>query len=95
MSSEKIEIVPYPVDRSIAYLKLFVDNFQLNAIDCWVSVYEYDASDHLLNVQRCFIEPAEYQDWGTVDDYLVDLVLDKLGYERKPDAPIIVPDLPL
>jgi hypothetical protein len=46
-------------------------------------VYEYDENDKLLNVHRVYIEPELYADWGTVDQYIIDIVLDKLGYERK------------
>lgn len=83
MMSDKIEIVPYPINQNIDHIKVFVDNFQLNAIDCWCSVYEYDASEKLVNVHRVYIPPEEYRDWGKEDAYLVELVLDKLGYERR------------
>jgi hypothetical protein len=82
-SSESIVIEPYPVNTSIHHIKIFIDNFQLNQLDCWCSVYEYDENDKLLNVHRVYIEPELYADWGTVDQYIIDIVLDKLGYERK------------
>jgi hypothetical protein len=81
--SEDIPIMPYPISTAVDHIKIYVDNFQLNAIDCWCSVYEYDVSDKLLNVHRVYIEPELYAEWGTVDQYIVDIVLDKLGYERK------------
>lgn len=90
--SEAIPIVPYLLDRSIEYIKVFIDNFQLNSVDCTCSVYEYDKNDMLLNVHRVYIEPELYVEWGTNDTYIVDIVLDKLGYERKLDVPIIFPE---
>jgi hypothetical protein len=80
---ESIEIEPYQINTSIHHIKIFIDNFQLNQLDCWCSVYEYDETDRLLNVHRVYIEPELYQDWGVLDSYIIDIVLDKLGYERK------------
>lgn len=89
--SDTIPIVPYAINIEIDHIRIFVDNFKLNEVDCWCSVYEYDASDKLLNVHRVYIEPEVYEHWGVNDKYLEDVVIDKLGYERKPDIPIILP----
>ena len=90
--SESIFILPYPISTAVDHIKIFVDNFQLNAIDCFCSVYEYDENDKLLNVHRVYIEPELYAEWGIDDNYLVELVLDKLGYIRKPENTIQFPE---
>jgi len=87
--SETIEIQPYPINKEISYLKIFLDNFQLNAKEGVCSVYEYTSTDCLINVSRVPIPHEIYSEWGTNDDYIVEFVLDQLGFERKPDIPPI------
>lgn len=83
MSSITVHIEPYPINKQISYLQLYIDEFRLGATDCSVSVYEYTAEGQLLNVVRVYIEPELYKDWGKDDFYLVEIVIDKLGYVRK------------
>jgi hypothetical protein len=91
--SERIDIVPYPLDRQIDHLKVFVDNFRLGATDCFCTVYEYDVNGILLNVHSVYIEPELYSEWGTNDTYLIDIVLDKLGYvQRDEHSPVEFPE---
>jgi hypothetical protein len=86
MSSEQINIEPVPVDNQITSIKLFIDNFTLNASDCWISVYKYDKNEKLVDVVRVYIEPELYVDWGVSDKYIEDIVLSKLDYTRKVDV---------
>lgn len=91
MNGDQVEIVPYPLDNSIVYVSVSVENFQLNAVDCWLQVYEYDANNKFLNVNRVYVPSEIYQDWGTNDDYLVEYALDTLGFVRKPELNVQFP----
>ena len=91
--SEAIPITPYPINRNINYLKIFIDDFQLNAMDGSASVYEYDSNDLLLNVHRVHIPPDTWKAWSSDDNFIVDYILDILGYERLPEnSPIVFPE---
>ena len=93
MMSEDIKIEPYPINRSIDHVKVFIDNFQLLATSGSATVYEYDVSDTLLNVSRVPIPVDTWTSWGSDDMFIVDFVLDQLGFDRKPEpAPIVFPE---
>ena len=93
MMSEAIPIQPYPINRSIDHVKVFVDNFQLLATSGSATVYEYDVSENLLNVSRVPIPADIWTEWATDDYYIVDFVLDQLGFERRPDlSPVVFPE---
>ena len=84
-----IPIVSYAVEQHIDYIQVSIDNFTLGAVDCHCTVWEYDAQKNLLNYRKVYIAPEEYAEWGTRDEYIVELVLDKLGYERRRDASLV------
>lgn len=86
---EKIEIEPYPTDPRIKYLQIFVENFALKSVDGWVSVYEYDDDDMIINMNRTYIPVDIWGDWSRDDEYLIEYVLDLCGYERKRVVPIM------
>lgn len=88
MSTDNIPIIPFAVDMEIDYVKIYVENFQLNAIDCWVSVYEYDKNDKFINVSRLYVPPEVYSEWSTSDDYIIDYALDQLAFQKRPDTMI-------
>ena len=93
MMSEAIPIQPYPVNRSIDHVKVFVDNFQLLATSGSATVYEYDVSGNLLNVSRVPIPSEVWESWGSDDMFIVDYCLDILGFERRPDlSPVVFPE---
>ena len=83
MNGQPVEIVPYPLDTNISFISVSVENFQLNAVDCWLQVYEYDANNKFLNVNRVYVPSEIYQDWGTNDQFIIDFALAALGFERK------------
>lgn len=92
MSDEnKIDIIPYPVDTSISYVRVNFDNFQLNAIDGWVSVYEYDKDDRFINMNRVYLPSEVYSEWARDDFFVIDYALDQLGFERRPPVSIDFP----
>ena len=93
MMSEAIPIQPYPVNRSIDHVKVFIDNFQLLAISGSATVYEYDVSGNLLNVSRVPIPSEVWGSWSSDDMFIVDYCLDILGFERRPDLlPVVFPE---
>jgi len=87
--TDRIEIEAYRTDTRIKYLKIFVENFSLKSVDGWVSVYEYDKNDLIINMNRTYIPVEIWADWSRDDEYLVEYVLDLCGYERKRNVPII------
>jgi hypothetical protein len=76
-----VPIKPTPFDKEIVSVQISLDSFQLNATEGTASAYMYDASGRLLDVQRVQITPEEWASWGFDDQYIIDLVLAKLGYE--------------
>ena len=93
MMSDAIPIQPYIINRSIDYVKVYIDNFELLATTGSATIYEYDASDTLLNVSRVPIPPEIWTEWATDDYFIIDYVLDTLGFERRPDAtPVVFPE---
>lgn len=93
MMSQAIPIAPYPINRSIDHVKVFIDNFELLATSGSATIYEYDASDTLLNVSRVPIPADVWLEWGTDDLFIIDYVVDILGFERRPDAsPVLFPE---
>jgi hypothetical protein len=56
-----------------------INNFQLKATNCTVNVQKYDASNLLIDVLNVFINDEEYSQWSYDDDYIINLVLTKLG----------------
>ena len=89
---DKIPIVPYPIDTSISSVSVSVENFTLNALDCWLQVFEYDANDKFLNMNRVYVPSEIYAEWGTNDDSIVDHCLEQLGFIRKPELKVHFPE---
>lgn len=40
----------------------------------------YDINDNMVNSKMMYIEGEEYEQWGTSDTYLVQLVATKMGF---------------
>ncbi len=74
-----INVQPSDVVRSCVKLRLAINNFQLRATNCTVNVQKYDASNILIDVLNVSINDEEYAQWGYDDQYIIDLVLTKLG----------------
>lgn len=74
-----INVQPTDVVRSCVKLRLTINNFQLKATNCTVNVQKYDASNILIDVLNVSINDEEYAQWGYDDQYMIDLVLTKLG----------------
>lgn len=74
-----INVQPTDVVRSCVKVRMTINNFQLKATNCSVNVQKYDASNILIDVLNVFINDEEYAQWTYDDQYIIDLVLTKLG----------------
>jgi hypothetical protein len=77
-----IEILPTELKQACSIVELYVP-YTLNATDCTVFVY-YKINGETKKVEQVFIDATEYALWTTSDDYLINLVLSKLGLTRAP-----------
>lgn len=91
--SNSVEVVEKEV--SLPYL---VSSFDMNVIITQLNVSAtiisntYDSSNNKLYEKQFVIEGAEYDAWGSDDNYLKELIASKLGLEIKP-IPIAVGDI--
>ena len=76
---EFINVQPNDVVRSCVKIRMGINNFQLKAINCTVNVQKYDANNILIDVMNVFINDEEYAQWANDDDYIINLVLSKMG----------------
>lgn len=74
-----IPVQPTDVVRSCVAVRLEIQDFQLNATSCTVRVLKLDASGVLIGVEDVGITEEEYAQWSYDDQYIIDLVLTKLG----------------
>lgn len=74
-----IDVQPTDVVRSCVKLRMSINNFQLKATNCTVNVQKYDASNILIDIVNVFINDEEYAQWLNDDEYIINLVLTKLG----------------
>ena len=78
-------------------LPYLVSSFDMNVIivslghSATVVANTYDSSKNRLYEKQIVVEGAEYDAWGSDDDYLKSLIAGKLGLEIKP-VPIAVGD---
>lgn len=80
--NENINIQPVEVVKTCVKVYMSIDNFQLNAKNCFVTVRKLDSSDFLIDIVSVFINDEEYSQWSYQDDYIINLVLNKLGLVR-------------
>lgn len=67
---------------TIDSVSIRVIDYQLNS-SVTVQVYINDILNNVIDIQTIKIEGEEYDNWGSDDSYLENLVLQKLGYERR------------
>lgn len=84
--NEAIEVVRR--EDGVSYVRLSVENFQLNAHSAWVAVWMYNDQSMLVSVERVYVPPQVYGDWSKDDDYIIDYVLKEL--DLQPFSPHIV-----
>lgn len=78
-----IDVQPNDVIRTCVKVRMSIQNFQLNASNCTVNVQKLDASNFILDIANVFINDEEYSQWSYDDNYIINLVLDKLGMIKK------------
>lgn len=83
---EKEVALPYLVDSFS--MVVYINQLGVSAV---VIAITYDKDKNRLYEKQIVIEGAEYDAWGTDDNYIKDLVASKLGLEIKTD-PIAVGD---
>lgn len=77
-----INVQPTDVVKKCVKVQMIILNFQLNATNCIVSVRKLDQSNIVIDIVDVFINDEEYSQWSYNDDYIINLVLDKLGLIR-------------
>lgn len=83
---EKEVALPYLVDSFS--MVVYINQLGVSAV---VIAITYDKDKNRLYEKQIVIEGAEYDAWGTDDNYIKDLVASKLGLEIK-TVPIAVGD---
>ena len=72
-----------PVDRTVTQT---ITRFTLDIIELVFNtsarfrVSQYDADDKLIDATNVTIEGQEYADWGGDDNYIINLIAQKLGF---------------
>lgn len=74
-----INVQPTDVVMSCVKIRMSINNFQLKATSCDVLVQKLDENNNLIDIENVFINQEEYSNWSTDDDYIINLVLSKLG----------------
>lgn len=77
--NDLIDIPSTDVVRACVKIRMYINNFTLNATDCSITVEKYDASLRIVDVVQVYITPEEYLLWGHDDNYIINLVLSKIG----------------
>lgn len=82
MEKISINIVESALPRPVATkIELSVTEVVLNSFVS-ISVAYYNSNDNLIHNEYVKIEGEEYNNWGLDDQYLVNLVLTKLGLTK-------------
>jgi hypothetical protein len=66
--------------RVVASLEINVQNVVLH-VSAQIQVREKDSDGRLIGVQSVRIEGGEYENWASDDNYIVNLICNKLGYQ--------------
>lgn len=83
MSTLAINIVPKDVTQvdTVTNIELHTSNLVLgSSID--INVLFKDTQDRVFKVEMVRVQGEEYSQWGSDDNYLIDLVLSKLELSR-------------
>lgn len=85
--NDLIDVVATDVVKSCVKIRMYINNFTLKASDCTVTVEKYDESTRIIDVVQVYISPEEYRGWSYEDQYIIELVLAKLGLQ--PDQVLV------
>lgn len=76
-----VNIQPSNYTKIISKITILVQDVKLNQ-SATINVLSKSASDELIKTDLIFIDGQDYQDWGSNDEYIVNLVLTRLGYVK-------------
>ena len=76
----QVEINPYTKVANVAVLSTSVNLYN----NCIVNVRCFTDTNEVILNQNVVLSDEEYSQWGTDDNYIVDLVLSKCGLSKKP-----------
>jgi hypothetical protein len=77
----EINIQPSNYTKIISKITILVQDVKLNQ-PASINVLSKSANDELIKTDLIFIDGQDYQDWESNDEYIVNLVLTKLGYVK-------------
>ena len=83
MNNSKIDVNPkeFITTNTACSCELRVSNLQLG-VSVDVTVLIKDINENIFKVENVHIEGDDYNNWGNSDEYLIDIVLSKLGLTR-------------
>jgi hypothetical protein len=77
----EINIQPSNYTKIISKITILVQDVKLNQ-PASINVLSKSANDELIKTDLIFIDGQDYQNWGSNDEYIVNLVLTRLGYVK-------------
>lgn len=90
--SSSVQVVPKEqvTSQVVTSLDVYVERVWLHE-GAQIQVRALDASGNIINLHSLKIEGEEYNNWSVDDDYVVNLVCSKLGYQLPSSAPVEEP----
>ena len=83
MASNSVEIKDYDLVETKTVKKVAIQVIQLVLnTSCKINYQLYDIDSKLIKCGLLDISGDEYAGWGASDDYLIDLVINKLGFAK-------------
>ena len=83
MSSNSIEIKDYDLVETKTVKKVAIQVIQLVLnTSCKINYQLYDTDSKLIKCGLLDISSDEYNSWGADDNFLIDLVISKLGFTK-------------
>ena len=79
--SYEIKIEDYVYTKIAKFVRMNIA-YKFNATDCIVYVEFVDKDGIVISNTNVYISEEEYQMWTNNDDYIINLVLSKLGLSR-------------
>ena len=80
----QVDITPVPLPNPVVTsVRMSMINYVLHATEFDVMAYSQDSSGRAVGSQMVHIPPEICSQWGTDDDFIVDYVLQQLGFSRQ------------
>lgn len=83
-----VHVVETPKTTTIRYVDLYVTELRLHEKATFL-VSLYDTARNLVDRQHVTITGEEYAQWASDDDYVLQIVLGKLGLTLDPEQPAL------